>query len=174
MRAATVPPPDDRPAPADPDLELTVLGSAIAYPTAASEVMAGLEPDDFADPRHEQMARVIVALLRADVAPEPMLVLDRVQRGLGVIPAQPGGWAILVHDAIRRAVTPASAGHHAAALIRVARRRRAYRFGLQLQELADLGSDATLEACLASALGDLGRLGARLAEVQHGRPVVTG
>lgn len=148
-----------------PDVELAVLGTALAAPDAAAEVLAGLEPDDFAEPRHRALLDAALRVMAAGAAPSPELVLERLHRdgAVRMVAGQPA--ALLVHEAFRHARPTAAMKHYHGVLLRMRWRREVAQFGAQLVRLADLGSDEQVHGAFLAAEREVGRTLARLAGV---------
>jgi replicative DNA helicase len=144
-----------------PDAEAALLGTAMAYPSHAVDVLADLAPEDLGDPAHRAVLATIRTVLATGTDPAPVLVHDAFRNGLHYN-ATVKRFAIVVHDCLTAATVPAAAPAVRRAVLTARWRRDALAAAARIADAAEHAPADDLHHALTESLTALGATLARL------------
>ncbi|MFC4223553.1 replicative DNA helicase [Lysinibacter cavernae] len=114
----------------DVEAEQCALGGMMLSKAVVWEVMEVLEPTDFHDPKHETIARTIVALASSGEPTDPVAVFNRLRDD------QTGIDAPYLHHLVEVTPTAANAAYYAGIVRQRAERRRLKEAAVSINQLA--------------------------------------
>lgn len=156
----TPPPEDDR----GPEVawsleaEQSVLGGMMLSTAAVDDVMEVIKPKDLWEPKHEQIALAIGALVARNEPTDVLAVVEELRRTGNLRKA---GGAAYLHTLTSLVVTPANAGYYADTVKHLARKRRLTDAGMRIEAMGR-ATEGDIDELLERAQ-------AELATVESGR-----
>lgn len=145
----SVPGTDPRIHPVNLTAEQAVLGTFFLNETVTAGARAMLKPEDFYDPRHQEIYRVITKMLDSGSSVDPILILGELDR-LGNL--EKVGGAAYVTGLEQSVISPDNVTYHAEIVLKKANLRRIILGAHEIQE--GIFEDENLDA----ALGNLSNL----------------
>lgn len=138
-----------------PEAERALLGAVLDAPAQAAEILAGIRPEDFADPRARDVFGAITRLLTEGTPPDAVTVLGALRRA-GELPSLARASAgPYLHDVMRGSSGAAMAGHYRRVVVEHSWRRRVAEAGTRLTQAAPDASVDTLADLVGREIGDL-------------------
>lgn len=144
--------------PASDSAERAVLGAMLLDGSLVDTVAAHINPDDFWDPRHEQIAKAILKVHQSGQGVEPVAVSDQLLSS-GQLGNVRGPY---LFDLLQ-AAAPANVEHHAGIVRDHSRHRQALQTVVKLnQALQRPGAHHNPDLAIADAMDELDRVAMRL------------
>lgn len=151
----------------NPEAERALLGAILTQPTLAPDLHDHLDPDDFYDPRHEQIWDAIYTVLHRDgVEPDHIMVTNQL-RQTGELTKIGGTY---LPQLILDCPTPNQAHHYAALVRNASRLRHVDTAATHLRHLAATATPDTVDTALAETLQTLDTIAARTGTRNTGTP----
>ena len=140
MRSPRPPAPlnESRSLPHNLDAEKAVLGTFFLSETALADVQTLLEPEDFHDPRHQEIYRVVLELAADSKPIDPLTIINELERK-GVL--EKVGGAAYVTGLEQYVISPGNVLHHAKIVHEKSLLRRLIRTSAEISEDAYTESD---------------------------------
>lgn len=144
--------------------EAVLLGTAMAYPARAADVLAGIEPEDFGNVAHREVCQTVRTLLDDGQPCHPVIVAAALIDS-GTRPAhRHTHWMAVLADITGQADVPALAPHLRRVILHARLRRDAEDLGTALTEAARSGDLSQLHRIVSRATTAIAVLIARQCE----------
>ena len=154
----------------DRQVEAALLGTAVAFPGSARDMLSGIEARDLGDPTHRIVLGVMRWMLNTGQPTEAVLLAAALQRHAGAPHPTGRSWPVVVADLLHVAGHPALQREYVHALLEARLRWETACFAARLEQVAAIGTSKAVYAALSAATRQLGLTLARLAETASAAP----
>jgi len=131
--------------------EAVLLGTVLAYPASAPEVIADLAESDFTEPAHRAVLAAMRQLIEAGVRCEPLLVVEQLVNRPSDHASRGTHWPAVCAQLLGQASIPSSAAAYRRLVLTALWRREAIAFADRLEDCARAGTIADLDDVLTQS-----------------------